>query len=128
MPETKFVIDGDRFSTLQEFYEEFRNVVTPGYWWGANLDAFNDVLRGGFGTPDEGYVLVWKNSDISRVRLGYSETVNELERRLSTAHPSARSSLLQRIQSAKEEKGDTVFDWLINAIKIENPLIHLQLE
>ena len=40
-----YEIDGEHFSTLEAFYE------------GRNLDAFNDILRGGFGTPDEGFVL-----------------------------------------------------------------------
>jgi RNAse (barnase) inhibitor barstar len=73
-----YEIDGTRFSTLEEFYEEVSRVLIPGAYWGRNLDAFNDILRGGFGTREEGFVLVWKNSDLSRQRLGYPETVRQL--------------------------------------------------
>jgi hypothetical protein len=42
------------------------------------VDAFNDILRGGFGTPDEGFVVVWENSDQSRQVLGYQATLDLL--------------------------------------------------
>ena len=47
-----YEIDGKNFSTLEEFYDEISRVLIPGAQWGRNLDAFNDILRGGFGTPD----------------------------------------------------------------------------
>lgn len=67
---TRFEIDGNEFSTLDEFYDVISGVLIPGRSWGRNLDAFNDILRGGFGTPDGGFVLVWRNSEVSRTRLG----------------------------------------------------------
>lgn len=42
---------------------------------GPKLDAFNDILRGGFGTPEGGFVLRWARSEISRKNLSYPETV-----------------------------------------------------
>lgn len=70
MAKRVYEIDGERFSTLDGFYDEISRVLIPGAWWGRNLDAFNDILRGGFGTPDEGFVLRWRNADLSRERLG----------------------------------------------------------
>ena len=67
-------IDGECFSSLDEFFEHFQARALDGARWGNNLDAFNDVLRGGFGTPEDGFILVWKRHDLSRDRLGYSET------------------------------------------------------
>jgi RNAse (barnase) inhibitor barstar len=60
-----YEIDGSRFATLDEFYDELDRVLdlSP---WGRNLDAFNDILRGGFGTPDERFVLHWKNHHFAR--------------------------------------------------------------
>jgi len=49
-----FVIDGFQFSTLDGFFDEISRKLIPGAQWGRNLDAFNDILRGGFGTPEEG--------------------------------------------------------------------------
>ena len=54
----------------EEFYDEIDRVMHP-QTWGHNLDAFNDILRGGFGTPEEGFTLRWKNHSISKARLGY---------------------------------------------------------
>ena len=45
-----FTIDGRRFSNMAGFYDEVERVFTFGLDWkiGRNLDAFNDILRGGF--------------------------------------------------------------------------------
>jgi RNAse (barnase) inhibitor barstar len=63
------VIDGARFSSFEGFAREFSRLLRDHTWRG-NLDAFNDILRGGFGTPDGGWVLRWVNSDLSRTALG----------------------------------------------------------
>lgn len=65
----QYVIDGQNFRSLDEFYDEISSVLIPETFWGKNLDAFNDILRGGFGTPEEGFILRWINSDISRARM-----------------------------------------------------------
>ena len=111
-------IDGERFSTLEEFYEEISRVLIPGAGWGHNLDAFNDILRGGFGTPDEGFILIWQNSQVSKKRLGYSETVHLLQRRLERCHPTARRSVKAQLRNAQNNKGATAFDWLVEIIRV----------
>jgi RNAse (barnase) inhibitor barstar len=65
-----YEIDGERFSTLEEFYGEIDRVmrIAP---WGHNLNAFNDILRGGFGTPGEGFTIRWKNHKVSQERLAH---------------------------------------------------------
>lgn len=112
-----FRIDGNQFSTLEEFYDEISRILIPDAGWGHNLDAFNDILRGGFGTPDEGFILIWENSEVSRSRLGYSETVRQLERRLERCHPTNRNSVKQQLRQAHSNKGPVVFDWLVGIIR-----------
>src|SRR5215468_4974388 len=90
-PESR--IDGDRFSTLEEFYDEVERSLIPGVQWGRNLDAFSDILRGGFGAPQGGFILRWQKSSLSRERLGYAETVRQLENRLKRCHPSNRETV-----------------------------------
>lgn len=102
---TIYEIDGEHFSTLEEFYEEFRRVVIPDVDWVDNLDAFDDVLYGGFGTPDEGFVLRWKNHDVSRQRLGYPETVRQLEKRLERCHPTNREDVRRELDLARVGQG-----------------------
>ena len=118
MPErnvTIYEIDGERFSTLEEFYSEIDRVMHLSAW-GHNLDAFNDVLRGGFGTPEEGFAIRWKNHGTSKGRLGYPETVRQLTLRLERYHPSNRESVSRYLQDAEQERDQTVFDWLVDII------------
>jgi len=119
-------IDGQRFSTLEEFYEEVSRTLIPGTEWGQNLDAFNDILRGGFGTPEDGFTLVWRASDVSRRRLGYAETVRQLQHRLTRSHPSNRAQVRTELEAAQAQRGPTVFDWLVRIIS-DHPDIRLVL-
>jgi RNAse (barnase) inhibitor barstar len=112
-----FLIDGKHFKNLEEFYIEIGDKLIPNVIWGNNLDAFNDILRGGFGTPDDGFVLVWKNSKLSSEQLGYPETARQLEKRKSNCHPSNISVVEKDIEKAKKGEGTTVFDWLVEIIK-----------
>ena len=118
---TKYEIDGTRFSTLEEFFDEVSRVVIPDVLWGHNLDAFNDILRGGFGTPEEGFVLVWKHSDVSRKNLSYQETMRQLQLRLARCHPSNREVVARDLDSAIRNEGSTVFDWLVEIIRVHGP-------
>lgn len=47
-----------------------------GWQTGRNLDAFNDVLRGGFGVTEyeEPFLLIWHNSEKSRKDLSRAES------------------------------------------------------
>jgi hypothetical protein len=66
-----YVIDGSAFSTLDEFAKHFSMRVLSGtYEWHGNFDVFNDILRGGFGTPEGGFRLIWSQSSVSRSKLG----------------------------------------------------------
>ena len=114
---TVFEIDGARLTTLEGFYQEVAEVLIPGASWGQNLDAFNDILRGGFGTPAEGFTLIWKNAAISRERLGYPETVRQLEARLLRCHSTARDEVGRALARARSNAGPTVFDWIVEIIE-----------
>jgi len=103
-------IDGLAFDTLDGFYDVFGAAILGGTEYGRNLDAFNDVLRGGFGSPDGGFFLRWKNSDVSRVRLGFKETIRFIERKLTTCHPSNIESVRDDLVLARNGKGETLFD------------------
>jgi RNAse (barnase) inhibitor barstar len=114
-------VDGDDFSTLEEFFDEVSRVLIPGAYWGRNLDAFNDILRGGFGTPDDGFTLRWLQHEESRRKLGYAETVRQLRIRLSRCHPSNREHVRADLAAAEAGIGPTVFDWLVEIIQVHGP-------
>jgi RNAse (barnase) inhibitor barstar len=117
---TTYEIDGERFLTLEEFFEEIDQVLRLSRW-GHNLDAFNDILRRGFGTPDDGFTIRWKNHEISRVRLGYPETIRQLELRLQRCHPASRETVSRYLTDAENGREATVFDWLIGIIRRHGP-------
>jgi RNAse (barnase) inhibitor barstar len=80
-------IDGSRFDTLNDFWEEISVSLIPGTRWGRSFDAFNDVLRGGLGTPPGGFRLRWVNFQRSCETLGYPETIRWLENKIHHCHP-----------------------------------------
>ncbi len=112
-----YTIDGRDFATLEEFFDVVERSLIPGAWWGRNLDAFNDILRGGFGTPEEGFVLRWENSDTSRRRLGYPETIRQLELRLVRCHSENRARVAGDLAAARAHDGPAVFDWLVEIVE-----------
>ena len=118
MQKREYQIDGCQFSDLQGFFDQISQILIPGADWGRNLDAFNDILRGGFGTPEDGFVLVWTNSEESKKRLGYAETVTQLERRLERCHRTNREGVAEDLDRAKRNEGNTVFDWLVEIIVV----------
>lgn len=117
----RYTIEGARFTTLEGFFAEISRVVIPGASWGHNLDAFNDILHGGFGTPEEGFELVWVDHALSRERLGYGETVRQLAKRLEHCHASNRERVADQLAAAKASAGPTVFDWLVEIIRRHGP-------
>ena len=63
-----FRIDGRKIKSANDFYREIGSAVNgPGGYFGRNLDALADCLRGGFGTPeDRPYEFEWQHSALSR--------------------------------------------------------------
>jgi len=111
-------IDGSRFEDLEGFYDEVSRTLIPNAGWGRNLDAFNDILRGGFGTPDGGFVLVWSNHALSKKRLGFDETVKFLERKLERCHSSNVPAVQADLAAAKRGEGETLFELIVGIIRV----------
>ena len=63
-----FRIDGRKIKSVKDFYREIgRSVNGPRGYFGRNLDALADCLRGGFGTPENRpYQFEWEHSAQSR--------------------------------------------------------------
>lgn len=116
-----YFIDGNDFSTLEEFAAVFSKILLEDYTWYGNLDAFNDILRGDFGTPEEGFQLIWKNSAKSQRDLGYAETAKWYKKHLKTCHPSNIPRFREGLKLAKRSSGETVFDWLVEIIQKHGP-------
>lgn len=141
-----YVIDGDHFSDLEGFYDEVEKYLIPDVEWGRNLDSFNDILRGGVGLPRT-FILIWKNSEKSRLTLGFEETVKfwqevkersirtdlMIERKRHPENKDVKDAILiekilekdkvwlakldEKINLARQGQGTTVFDWLLDMIR-----------
>jgi RNAse (barnase) inhibitor barstar len=63
-----FRLDGRKIKSVKDFYREIGcSVNGPGGYFGRNLDALADCLRGGFGTPENRpYEFEWEHSALSR--------------------------------------------------------------
>lgn len=112
-----FEIDGRNFANLEGFFREFRaklGIEHPH----TSLDAFNDVLRGGFGTPDGGFVLRWLNSNYSRHALGYPETLRYLEEKVRRCHRTNVPLVEAEIDAARRGEGKTLFDVVVDIISV----------
>ena len=73
----KIIIEGNNINNVSEFYDEIERVFTKGLTWkiGRNLNAFCDILRGGFGVFDyeEEITVIWKNALNSERKLGVKD-------------------------------------------------------
>ncbi len=65
-----FEINGNKFRSKKGFYRHVENIFTYELGWriGRNLNAFADILRGGFGRHDPGeeITVVWSNFQKSK--------------------------------------------------------------
>ncbi|MBO1417566.1 barstar family protein [Streptomyces sp. FH025] len=117
-----YVIDGNEIGSLEDFWDVVGRTIGVDGYFGRNLDAFADCLSGGYAkAEDDDYVIEWRHHEVSRRRLGYPETVRQLERRLARAHPENRAYVAADLAAAKAGKGPTVYDWLVGIIEEQRP-------
>jgi len=116
----EFVLDGTSFDDLAGFFTAItRTLGVTG--WGRNLDAFNDILRGGFGTPEGGFILRWANSAISAHWLGWPETIRFIESMLTTCHPANIPAVEADLAAARRGQSQTLFDIITSIIGAHGP-------
>ncbi len=115
------IIDGTRFRSLRGFFREVGREIVPGYQWGRNLNAFNDILRGGFGTPDDGFIIVWKNSDVSRQRLGIGFTLRRLRIQQILSLGMNWRYFREEIGKIHRNNGPYLFDTIVEIIRDHGP-------
>lgn len=127
--EKQIVIDGNLISDIPSFYGELNRVFMTGEDWtlGNSLDAFNDLLYGGFGAieSNEPVTLVWKQMEKSRLALGYEATKQYYEEKLLPDSPFDKDHFREKLDALNKGEGQTYFDILLNIIA-EHPNITLE--
>jgi hypothetical protein len=121
------VLDGSLVTDFASFVDEANRSIFPGYVesvgrpWSGSLDAFNDILRGGMGTPDGGFVFHIRHPSKVREALGYPATIEWLEEMLRRCDPTNRESVGARIERARRHEGPTLFDEVVEIIRTHGP-------
>ena len=81
MDKKTITINGKNFFDLESFYDEMDNLLTNDLSWqtGHNLNAFIDLLRGGFGVYEyeEPVIIVWNHFSLSTNALG-QDLINDI--------------------------------------------------
>lgn len=68
-----YIIDGSEAHTWPDIVAGINAFIPDSAWQGSSLDALDDILYGGYGTPEK-FVVVWRDSDASRRTLGLEAT------------------------------------------------------
>ena len=103
-----FTIDGRRFSNMAGFYDEVEQVFICGLDWkiGRNLNAFNDILRGGFGRHEYGQPIhiQWLAYEKSVRNLGKETMDTIVEIILDTDHSGHDCILLEQLRTIDKSR------------------------
>jgi len=69
-PRPKFILK-ENIRSMDDFYDQVTAHLKLKDWFGRNLDALNDVLRGGCGDVEPAHTtFVWLGSQASKAALG----------------------------------------------------------
>ncbi len=121
-------IDGTAINDIASFYEEINRVFMVGESWqiGQSLDAFNDLLFGGYGALQgaQSVDLVWHHMAHSRSALGYQTTRDYYLEKLKPDSPYNKNLFADKLLALESGQGETYFDTIL-AVLAEHPLIQL---
>lgn len=108
------IIEGQNIHNIASFYEEVNRVfmLNEGWQIAQNLDAFNDLLNGGFGEIpfNEPVEIVWKDIAASKEALGYAATKEYYLNKLQPGSPFNKEYFQQKLSELENGKGQTYFD------------------
>lgn len=116
----QLIIEGSSIHDIPSFYDEINRVFMAAENWklGPSLDAFNDLLYGGFGAVEnnEPVQLVWNNIESSKAALGYETTKRYYVEKLLPGSPFNKKYFQEKLEELNQGKGQTYFDILMEII------------
>lgn len=114
------IIDGNNFSDLESFFDEIDRIFTKDLDWqtGHNLNAFNDLLRGGFGVYEyeEPVRLIWINISKSKADLSLEAEKKWYEKALKESRGEDQQFFKDKIKELTENNVQTLFDIILGII------------
>lgn len=85
---------------------------------GQSLDAFNDLLYGGFGviSRDEPIILTWSGFEHSREALGTEATRQYLLDKVQPGSPFNKALFKEKLEKLEQGSGETYFETILEII------------
>jgi RNAse (barnase) inhibitor barstar len=121
-------LEGTNIHDISSFYKEINRVFMQNEDWdlGESLDAFNDLLYGGFGILKglPNIKLVWNDSKKCSHALGYDTTKAYYLRKLEPGSTFDRAYHEQKLAELETGNGRTYFEIILDIIS-EHPNIQL---
>lgn len=122
------IINGNNIHDIPSFYEEINHLFMVGEDWklGQSLDAFNDLLYGGFGTikGKEKVKIQWINIAKSREDLGLEVTLSYYQEKLASPSTFNIQWVNEKISALEKGEGQTYFEIIMEIIS-DHPNIEL---
>ena len=124
----ELILDGNRIHDIPSFYDEVNRVFMQGadFTLGPSLDAFNDMLYGGYGAirGNESIRLRWLNFEKNRKDLGVETTVAFYRAKLERPEAFNEEWSRGKLEELERGEGQTYMDILLEIID-EHPNIRL---
>ncbi|WP_417444897.1 ribonuclease inhibitor [Joostella sp.] len=124
----QFTIQGDNIHDIKSFYKEINRLFMSSEDWeiSESLDAFNDLLYGGFGSlsSDEDIDLIWKNISKNKSDLGLETTLEFYKNKLKEPTIYNTDFIQEKITELEQGFGKTYFE-IIMEIIVNQSRIHL---
>jgi len=124
----EIIIDGTRIFDKSSLYAEINRHFMKNESWqlGESLDAFDDLLYGGFGEikENEEVRLIWGNFEENKKLFGFDFTLNFYDEKLKDSERFDSKGIQFKIDKLKKGEGQTYFDIILEIIA-EHPNIEL---
>ena len=121
-------IEGNAINDIASFYQEINRVFMAEESWliGPSLDAFNDLLFGGYGALQgaQSVELLWHHMDHSRNALGYQTTRVYYLDKLRPGSPYNKKLFEEKLGALERGIGETYFDTILT-ILADHPRIRV---
>jgi RNAse (barnase) inhibitor barstar len=124
----QIILEGKNIYDITSFYKEINRVFMQNEDWelGESLDAFNDLLYGGFGILKglPKIQLIWNDSKKCSHTLGYDTTKVYYLKKLEPGSPFNRAYHEQKLAELEADNGQTYFEIILDIIS-DHPNIQL---